>query len=130
MSKNKEKIKENKEKNKEDKNREENFKENIKKIKETQETKELYSPYVITNLYTTIVLRPDQMNNKLYIHLKDNLVNKLSKKCYKNFGYIVEIYKIVDYKDPHIEAENSSCGANFDITFSCKLCLPVRGKTI
>ena len=55
------------------------------------------SPYINTELYTTVHLLPNQMNNKLYINLKKNLEEKVSKKCYKNYGYIMDVYKILDF---------------------------------
>ena len=88
------------------------------------------SPYINTKLFTSISLRPDQMDNKIYINLKKNLENKLLKKCYKNYGYISNIYKILDYDDGMVEAENLRGSAIFDISFSCKLCRPLKQTQI
>lgn len=88
------------------------------------------SPYINTELYTHISLQPNQMDNKLYINLKKNLENKVLKKCYKDKGYIMEVYKILDYNDGIIEAENPSGSAIFDVKFSCRLCIPLKGKQI
>ncbi len=88
------------------------------------------SPYINTELSTHVSLYPNQMDNKLYINLKKNLEAKLGKKCYSDNGYIMEIYKIVEYKDGNVEAENPSGSAIFDVKFSCRLCIPLRGKQI
>ena len=32
-------------------------------------------------------------DNKIYIHLKDNLKKQHENKCYKTYGYIKNIYK-------------------------------------
>lgn len=90
----------------------------------------MISPYINTKLYTHVALLPNQMDNKLYINLKKNLEHKLNRRCYKNFGYIMEIFKILEYKDGVIEAENPSGSAIFDISFSCRLAVPLKGKQI
>ena len=42
----------------------------------------------------------------------------------------MEVYKILEYKDGIIEAENLSGSATFDVTFSCRLCRPLRKTQI
>lgn len=88
------------------------------------------SPYIITKLFTTVSLRPDQMDNKIYLNLKKNLEVNVLKKCYKNYGYITDIYKIIDYKDGIIEAENLMASATYHISFSCRLCCPLKNTNI
>lgn len=88
------------------------------------------SPYINTKLYSLIPLKADQMDNNIYINLKSNLENKLLDKCYKNYGIITHIYKISDYKDGVIEAENFSSSAIFEVEFSCRLCAPLNGTEI
>jgi len=39
----------------------------------------LVSPYVNTEFHTRISLLPHQMNNEIYIHLKNNLKKKIEK---------------------------------------------------
>jgi DNA-directed RNA polymerase subunit E'/Rpb7 len=84
------------------------------------------SPYINTELYTHVSLIPNQMDNKLYINLKQNLEQKVNKKCFNDKGYIMEIYKIIEYRDGVIEAENPSGSAIFDVRFSCRLCIPLK----
>lgn len=93
-------------------------------------TSNLHNPYKKTILSTPIMLSPDQMDNKMYIHLKANLKNKLENKCYENYGYIDEIYNIEEISDGIIEPEDSSCSAKMEIKFSCNLFLPIVGKEI
>lgn len=90
----------------------------------------LHNPYKKTILSTPIMLSPDQMDNKMYIHLKANLQNKLENKCYENYGYIDKIYNIEEISDGVIEPEDSSCSAKMEIKFSCNLFLPIVGKEI
>lgn len=93
-------------------------------------TSNLHNPYKKTILSTPIMLSPDQMDNKMYIHLKANLQNKLENKCYENYGYIDKIYNIEEISDGIIEPEDSSCSAKMEVKFSCNLFLPIVGKEI
>jgi len=70
------------------------------------------------------------MDNKIYINLKRNLEDKVYNRCYKDYGYIVDIFKIDDYNDGVIEAENPFASAIFDVTFSCRICRPVKNTQI
>lgn len=88
------------------------------------------SPYITTELTTSISLEPSQMNNNIYKNLKNNLVNKFSGKCFKDYGYINKIYDIIKYSDGYIIAENPKSAARFHVTFNCKLCFPLLKKQI
>lgn len=90
----------------------------------------LHNPFNKTILSTQIMILPNQMDNKMYIHLKSNLKNKLEKKCYENYGYVDEIYNIEEISDGVIEPEDPSCSAKMDIKFTCNLFLPIVGKEI
>lgn len=90
----------------------------------------MHSPYINTKLATVVALKPHQMDNKLYINLKKNLEEKLLGKCYKHYGYITNIYKILEYKNGIIEAEDIMSSALFDIEFSCRLCRPLKNQII
>jgi len=87
-------------------------------------------PYINTKLSTIVSLRPDQMDNKVYINLKRNLEEKINNRCYKDYGYISNVYEILEYKDGIIEAENLMGSAVFDISFSCRLCKPLKNHII
>jgi DNA-directed RNA polymerase subunit E'/Rpb7 len=104
------------------------------KISEKEEStfknSNLHSPYINTTLVCPIMLSPNQMDNKLYLHIKDNLSNKLVGRCYKNYGFIVKIYKIDEISDGIIEAEDPTCSSKFIVKFSCKLCIPIKNKEI
>ncbi len=88
------------------------------------------SPYINTKLPTNVLLRPDQMDNRFYINLKRNLEAKVLKKCYNEYGYIVDIYEILSHKKGPIEAENAMASASFDLEFSCRLCKPIKNQVI
>ena len=89
----------------------------------------LVSPYIDTEQYTKISLHPYQMTNDININLKINLKKKVEKKCNQN-GYVSRIYKILEHSHGLIDAENFNASANFEIKYSCKLCLPVENTII
>lgn len=87
------------------------------------------SPYINTKLSTSVILHPYQMDNKIYINLKNNLQNIVGK-CFSKYGYIVKIIEILNYKDGVIEAENTESSALFDLDFSCRICTPLKNTQI
>ena len=86
------------------------------------------SPYINTTLITPIMVQSNQLDNKLYLHIKSNLIKKLEGRCYLTYGYIKKINKIEDISDGIVEAEDSTCGIKFVIKFNCKLCYPIKNK--
>lgn len=89
----------------------------------------LVSPYVNTVFHSRISLLPHQMNNEIYIHLKNNLKKKIEKKCNK-YGYVTKLYKILDYSDGEIIPENFDSSGIFNIRYSCRVCLPIEQTNI
>ena len=89
----------------------------------------LVSPYVNTEFHTRISLLPHQMNNEIYIHLKNNLKKKIEKKCNK-YGYVTKLFKILDYSDGEIIPENFDSSSIFNIRYSCRVCLPIEQSEI
>lgn len=84
------------------------------------------SPYVFTILHSTIVLKPEQMNENLYNNLKQNLITAYKNKCYKDYGCIMDIIEIKDKKMGRCETEDLTASARFNVTFSCILCRPLK----
>jgi len=87
-------------------------------------------PYFNTYLYTTVSLHPAQMDNNIYKHIKNNLVNKLQNRCYINYGYIVKIYEVKERSGGRILPEDPSASAVYNVKFSCKLCYPIKNSVI
>ena len=102
----------------------------IKENIETNKFTNIHNPSINTTLNCPVMLLPNQMDNKMYIHLKSNLINKLEGKCYKNYGFINKIYSIEETSDGFIEAEDPSCSAKIIVKFTCNLCLPIVNKEI
>lgn len=88
------------------------------------------SPYINTKIYSSVILFPHQMNNKVYINLKQNLERKIVGRCLLNYGFVVKVIEILSYKDGVIEAENTDASALFDVVFSCRLCIPLKNTQI
>jgi DNA-directed RNA polymerase subunit E'/Rpb7 len=86
------------------------------------------SPYINTTLITPVMVQSNQLDNKLYLHIKNNLIKKLEGRCYLTYGYIKKINKIEDISEGIVEAEDSTCGIKFVIKFNCKLCYPIKNK--
>ena len=91
---------------------------------------DITNPYIDAELTTTIALQPEQLNNEIYINLKKNLKTKLLNKCYKNYGLITEIHEMTEYKKGFIVSENFTGSVLFDISFSCRLCSPIKGSIV
>jgi len=90
---------------------------------------EIVNPYKNTVFYTRVKLLPYQMNNELYINLKNNLKKKVEKKCNK-YGYVNRIIKILTYSDGTINAEDFTGSAVFDIKYSANVCIPIENTKI
>lgn len=88
------------------------------------------SPYITTYLNTTINLNPRQMDNRIYKNLKDNLINKVEGRCYRNYGFISKVYDIKEYSQGLLISENPMTSATFGVKFTCRLCHPLKGRQI
>lgn len=88
------------------------------------------TPYFNVKLYSNVGLYPNQMDNDIYKHLKNNLIQKLQGKCYKSYGYITKIYKIDERSDGKLIAEDSFASAYYNVKFSCRLCKPLKDSII
>jgi DNA-directed RNA polymerase subunit E'/Rpb7 len=88
------------------------------------------SPYIETVLYAPVVLQADQLNNDIYLNMKQNLIKDLEGKCYKNYGYIEKIYKIIDKTPGKIIHEDTMASIKYTVKFSCRLCYPIEQMQI
>lgn len=86
-------------------------------------------PYSFQEQTELILLKPEQMNSDIKLNLKMNLKEKLEGKCNKN-GLIDTIYKIVNYSDGLITAENLSGGAIYNVKYECKMYNPLENISI
>lgn len=89
----------------------------------------IISPYRNVEQYTKIIIEPHQMNSDITNHMKFNLKKKVEKKCNKN-GFVVEVYRIITYSDGIMIPENLSGNAIYDISYHCKICVPIENSII
>ena len=89
----------------------------------------LSSPYrnIIQN--TNISIEPYYMNSDIRNNMKIVLKNIVEKKCNEN-GYIDEVYRITNYKDGNLISENLSGNAIFNVSYHCKICIPIENTII
>lgn len=89
----------------------------------------IISPYKNVEQYTRVVIEPHQMNSDIRTHLKFNLKKKIEKKCNKN-GFVEEVYRVTKDSDGIMIPENLSGNAIYDISYHCKLCIPIEDSII
>jgi DNA-directed RNA polymerase subunit E'/Rpb7 len=89
----------------------------------------IISPYKNVEQYTRVVIEPHQMNSDIRAHLKFNLKKKIEKKCNKN-GFVEEVYRVTKDSDGIMIPENLSGNAIYDISYHCKLCIPIEDSII
>jgi DNA-directed RNA polymerase subunit E'/Rpb7 len=69
------------------------------------------------------------MNSDIKNNMKLVLKKKVEKRCNNN-GYIDEVYKILEYSDGRMPPENLSGSAIYDITYHCKICIPIENTVL
>jgi len=89
----------------------------------------IVNPYIRIIQHTRIVVEAYHMNSNIKNNMKNILKKKVEKKCNKN-GYIDEVYKIVDYSDGIMPAENLNGGAIYDVSYHCKICFPIENTIL
>jgi len=112
----------------------------IKKIeKDTTESESLFEIDIIENelinpcrdeiLNTKLLLRPDQMDNDLYINLKKNLIEKVEGRCMSH-GFVIKVYRIIEYSCGIVEPENFTGSAMYNIKYFAKICIALKESII
>lgn len=89
----------------------------------------IVSPYRNIKQYTKISIEPYHMNSDIKNNMKFVLKKKVEKKCNKN-GYVDEVYRILEFSDGIMPAENLNACAIYNITYHCKLCIPVENTIL
>jgi DNA-directed RNA polymerase subunit E'/Rpb7 len=87
------------------------------------------NPYIKIIQHTRIAIEAYHMTSDIKNNMKSVLKKKLEKKCNKN-GYIDEIYRITEYSDGMMPPENLNGGAIYDISYYCKICIPIENTII
>ena len=89
----------------------------------------IVSPYRNIKQHTRISLEPYHMNSDIRNNMKLVLKKKVEKKCNKN-GFIDEVFKILEFNDGIMIPENLNGSAIYNITYHCRICIPIENTTI
>lgn len=89
----------------------------------------LTRPYVTTTNYTRVKLLPSELNNDLYVNLKNRLIERVEGKCTK-YNYICKVFDLTIDSHGEIELEDEYCGAVFNVTYTALVCNLVRGMLV
>ena len=86
--------------------------------------------YIDTILDAKELLNPEQMDNDITNHIKENLKKHYEKKCYKQYGYINKIYKVNEIEETLINPEDIQSSQQFKVKFSCQLFFVINEREI
>jgi DNA-directed RNA polymerase subunit E'/Rpb7 len=89
----------------------------------------LVSPYKNTTQYTKIQIKPHMMNSDIQNIMKLVLRKKVEKRCNRN-GFIDVVFRIENFIEDDLRAENLSGCANYDVSYHCRLCIPIEESII
>ena len=89
----------------------------------------LTTPYLKIQQNTNISLEPYYMNSDIRNNIKIVLKKKVEKKC-NEYGYIDEVYRIMNYEDGQLIPENLSGNVIFNVSYHCKMCIPIENTII
>ena len=89
----------------------------------------LISPYKNLVQFTKIQLQPYQLNSDIELNMETVLKQKVEDKCNK-YGFIDKVYNIQKYSNGILKRENLSGCIDYDITYECKICLPIEDTVI
>ena len=90
---------------------------------------ELISPYRTINQFTRIQILPHMMNSDIEDNMNIVLYNKVVGKC-NRYGFIEKVNRIEKYEEVIMTPENLSGAINYNITYHCKICIPIENTYI
>ncbi len=95
-------------------------------IKLYDESKIKYNIYSIVPIEVIIDLPPNKLNNHIYNNLM-NASKKYNNICYKNYGYIQEVQRIIKSDQGVLVNEDVNANVRYNVILQCKVCLPFKG---
>ena len=90
----------------------------------------MISPYINTELLTTVSVHPSQMNNNIEHFIKDNLKRRVTRKCFSHYGFIVQVHEVTQMSDAIIIPEDPTSSAMFEVKFLCTICHPLKNSLV
>lgn len=92
-------------------------------------TQEIISPYHNMLQYTKIQILPHMMNSDIESNMEIVLQKKIEGKC-NRYGFIDKVHQIEQYEENIMTPENLSGAASYNITYHCKICIPIENTII
>ena len=88
------------------------------------------NPYYRITISDRVRLHPRGMNNNILENIKAEAEKEYNNKCYKDYGYIDGIYKIVEDPRGVIQAEDSTASGLYYVTMECRMLVPIPNELI
>lgn len=89
----------------------------------------IISPYKNIYQYTKIQIQPHMMNSDIENNMEIVLQKKVEGKC-NRFGFVDKVHQIDSYEENIMMPENLSGCASYNITYHCRLCMPIENTII
>ena len=105
-------------------------KETLDKSINDNECKFLINPIIIKNITAPVVLYPNQLNNDLLTHMKNNLEILYKNRCFKDIGFIIDILEIIKYSEGVIYPEQNDGCVQYIVEFTCKMSVIIKNTII
>jgi len=90
---------------------------------------EIISPLHNMSQYTRIQLLPHLMNSDIEENMEIILQKKVEGKC-NRYGFIEKVHRIESYEECVMKPENFSAACIYNITYYCKICIPIENTII
>ena len=90
---------------------------------------EITLPYRNIIQHTRVQILPHMMNSDIESNMDIVLQKKVEGKC-NRYGYIDKVHRIDTYDEEIMTSENLSGAANYNITYHCRICIPVENTII
>jgi len=105
-------------------------KETLEKSLEDNECKFLINPIIIKKITAPVILYPNQLNNDLLTHMKNNLEILYKNRCFKDIGFIIDIIDIIKYSEGIIYPEQNEGCVQYIVEFTCKMSVVIKNTII
>lgn len=105
-------------------------KDTLEKSIEDKECKFLINPIIIKNITAPVILYPNQLNNDLLTHMKNNLEELYKNRCFKDIGFIIDIIDIIKYSEGIIYPEQNEGCVQYIVEFTCKMSVVIKDTII
>ena len=102
----------------------------LNKCLEDNENNLLINPIIVKSITAPVVLQPNQLNNDLITHMKNNLEILYKNKCFKDIGFIIEILDIIKYSEGIIYPEQNDGCVQYIVEFTCKMSVVIQNTVI